>query len=248
MSNFRAFCDEFYITTRLFLKLDLHPSRETVLHFFERIRREFPTLSKLRRREDGGVILEEPDGSAESRRYVRLDGESLRFGFHNPSDSEEFAALARCVLAQAPHHLSLSDLDVDHMETVYGFDLEYRGNHDELVAEALFADHPLAANLTGENQRVIDCQPFWGVSLSPECDLQAYVEIKSRTSTFEVRSNEFERSALTVFSTVRRYWGFGPPREMLDVQNELLKVGEDFASQRVVPYVVQPLAQAIGSG
>ena len=37
MSSFRAICDEFYITARLFLKLELNPSRETILHFFDRI-------------------------------------------------------------------------------------------------------------------------------------------------------------------------------------------------------------------
>ena len=247
MSSFRAICDEFYITARLFLKLELNPSRETILHFFDRIRREFPSLSKFRRRDDGTLLLEEGDSDGESRRFVRVDSESLRFGVRDPSDMDAVAALGRCVLEQAPHHLSLSDLDIDHLELVFGFDLEYCGNHDELVATALFSDHPLMAGLAEDGQRVIDCQPFWGVSLTPDCDLQAYVEIKSRTSTFEVRTGDFETAPLTVFSTVRRYWGFGPPPDLVEAHAELIVAGERFASERVLPHVVQPLAQAIAS-
>ena len=248
MNTFRALCDEFYITTRLFLKLELNPSRETILHFFDRVRREFPGLSKFRRRDDGTLLLEEGESDSDGRQFVRIDTDSLRFGVHNPTDLDSIASLGRCVLEQAPHHLSLSDLDIDHLELVFGFDLEYCGNHDELVAAALFGENPLAANLGEDDQRVIDCQPFWGFSLSPECDLQAYIEIKSRTSTFEVRTGEFETSPLTVFSTVRRYWGFGPPMDLVDAHTELISVGERFASERVVAHVVQPLAQAIASG
>ena len=50
-----AQCDEFYTSSRLFLKLDLTLERETVLHFFERVRREYPTLNRFRRREDGSL-------------------------------------------------------------------------------------------------------------------------------------------------------------------------------------------------
>ena len=58
MWSFGAFCDEFYVNTRLYLKLDLAPSRETVLHFMEQIRRAFPRLTRLRRRDDDGLVLD----------------------------------------------------------------------------------------------------------------------------------------------------------------------------------------------
>ena len=48
-----AMCDDFYVNSRLDLKLAMPSNRETILHFFDRMRKAFPTLSKLRRREDG---------------------------------------------------------------------------------------------------------------------------------------------------------------------------------------------------
>lgn len=245
MDSFRAVCDEFYVSSRLFLKLELDPSRETILHFFDRIRREFPAMSKLRRRDDGALILDEGDGAEGGRRFLRLDADSLRFGYHSPPELSDVQALAACVLDQAPPHLGLSDLDLDHMEVVFNFDLEYRGNHDELVAETLFGDHPLFAGLGGGPHSIIDCQPFIGVSLTPDCDTQAYIEVRSRTSTYEVRSGEFEQNVLTVYATLRRYWGFSTDRDLVEVHGELLTLAEQFASTRVVPHVVQPLALAI---
>lgn len=246
MAAFRAFCDDFFAATRLYTKLELGPTRESLLHFFERIRREFPAMTRMRRRDEDALVLEE-DEVNDSKRFLRVDNDALRFGCHNPEDTSLLGDMGRCILTQAPAHLGLSDLDIDHMEVVFGFDLEFAGNHDELVAETLFADHPLFSQHAMEGQRVIDCQPFWGFTLTPECDSQAYIEIKSRTTTFEVRTGEYEPSILTVFATVRRYWGFRPAPDLADVQRELLALCEQFADGRVVPFVVQPLAQAIAS-
>ncbi|GAG01412.1 unnamed protein product, partial [marine sediment metagenome] len=107
---FDAICDEFSVSTRLHLKLELPSNRETVLHFFERMRREFPSMDRLRRRSDGGLVLEE-NADQPSRMWIRLDGTCLRFGDVNPPDMDHPRQLAAVVLEQAPYHLTLSDLD-----------------------------------------------------------------------------------------------------------------------------------------
>lgn len=248
MWSLGAFCDEFSVTTRLFLKLEMDPSREAILHYFEQLRRAFPRLGRLRRRDDGALLLDEEAATGEGRRYVRIDAAALKFGFYSPPTAEAYAAFAEAVLQQAPYQLSLSDLDYDQMEVVLAFDLEYRGNHDELVAETFFADHPLYTLMSGAGQHIIDCQPFWGVTLSENCDTQAYLEIKGRTTTFEVRSGEFEAAPLSVNLTARRYWGStGSASDLLAVHKELLAAAENIAARRVVPHVVKPLAAAIAS-
>ena len=68
-----AMCDEFYINSRLYLKLPLPTNRETVLGFLDRMRKAFPTLRKLRGRDDGGLLLEEDGPDGESRRWLRLE-------------------------------------------------------------------------------------------------------------------------------------------------------------------------------
>jgi hypothetical protein len=133
------------------------------------------------------------------------------------------------------------------MDVVFNFDLEYRGNHDELVAETLFADHPLLRALTNDGQQVIDCQPFFGVTLGPDCDKQVYIELKGRTSTFEIRAGEYEPAPLTVQLTARRYWGFGQLPPLVEVHRELLGIAEQYADERVVPHVIKPLAAAIAN-
>jgi hypothetical protein len=247
MWSFGAFCDDFYVNTRLYLKLDLAPSRETLLHFLEQIRRAFPRMSRLRRREDDGLVLDEENREGHDRRFVRIDTNALRFGNFRPTDLDAVSGFAAMVLRQAPHHLSFSDLDYDYMEVAFGFDLEYRGNHDELVADALFSDHPLLNALTSDGRRIIDCQPFFGVRLTDDCAEQVYLEVKGRTSTYEIRTGEYEPAALSIYVTARRYWGFAGDKDLLTVHRELLATGEQYAADCALPHLVQPLAAAIAS-
>jgi hypothetical protein len=247
MWSFGVFCDEFYVNTRLYLKLDLDPSRETLLHFMEQIRRAFPRMSRLRRRDDGGLVLDEANREGQDRRFVRIDTSALRFGNFRPADADAVSSFAGMILRQAPHHLSLSELDYDYMEVAFGFDLEYRGNHDELVADTLFSDFPLLKALTSEDERVIDCQPFFGVKLTEDCEKQVYLEVKGRTSTYEIRTGEYEPTPLSIYLTARQYWGFAADKDLLSVHRDLLATGERHAADCALPHLVQPLAAAIAS-
>ena len=85
-SGYGAVCDDFYVSSRLFLKLEMSLEPEAVLHFFDRIRKEYPTLRKLRRREASSFTLEDEADEHGSRRWMRLDASSLRFGHFAPPD------------------------------------------------------------------------------------------------------------------------------------------------------------------
>lgn len=243
-----AHCDDFHTSTRLFFKLDLSLERESTLHFFDRIRREFPSLKRLRRREGNTLVLEESDGEGrgDAQRWVRLEPGAMRFGHFSPPDGECCAEFASFLLKQAPFHLTLTELDVDYLEVFYGFDMEYSGNHDQLIADTLFRDHPLAAFIMGDDAaHTIDCQPYFGVALTPKCDVQAHLEIKSRTSSFEVRTGQYDSQLLSVNLSVRRYWGFEDANDLVQVHQQLFKTAEELAVSRIVPLVVNPLALAI---
>jgi len=243
-----AVCDEFYISSRLFLKLDLPLERETVLHFFDRIRREYPGLRKMRRREQTAIILEEESNEQGGRRWIRLDSRSVRFGCFSPTTLEDFRRFGEMILTQAPYHLTLSELDFDHLELIYGFDLQYRGNHDQLVAETLFGENAATQFLFGDHAgTIIDAQPHFGISLSPECDLQAYLEVRSRTTTYEVRREAYENQPISIYLTTRKYWGVDPPASLADALGALFEVTNDLATEKVVPNFVNPLAAAIAS-
>lgn len=248
MSHLGAVCDDFYVSSRLFLKLDMSLERETVLHFFDRIRKEYPGLRKLRRRDADCLVLEEEPDERGSRRWIRLDQTSLRFGHFAPPDTDDVRVFGELILTQAPFHLSFSDIDFDHLEVIYGFDLEYRGNHDQLVAETLLGENAAMGFLFAENAaHVIDAQPYFGIALSPECDLQAYVEVKSRTTTYEVRSRNFDGEPISVFLTTRKYWGVEGPSSLEEALRKLFDTAEELVTEKIVPNFVNPLAVAIAS-
>jgi hypothetical protein len=247
MWSFDTFSDRFYVVTRLYFKLDLVPSRETLLHFFDHVRRTYPGMRRFRRREDGAVTLDEGGPGDAQRRYVRVGNQSLRFGQIGPADKQAVASFAEMMLTHSPYHLSLSDLDYDSLEVAFGFDLEYSGNHDELVAETLLGESPLQANFLGAEGRVIDCQPCLGFALTEDCATQAYIDVRGRTSMYELRSEEYEPQLLSVRLTVRRYFRNGAPADLNAVHQELLGAGEAIAAGRVVPQIVLPLREAIAS-
>ena len=80
MSQFGAVCDEFYVSSRLYLKLEMSLERETVLHFFDRIRNEYPGLRKLPRQDDGCLLLEQEAPAPASRRRLLIDPPTPRRG------------------------------------------------------------------------------------------------------------------------------------------------------------------------
>lgn len=244
-----ACCDDFYTTCRIFLKTEMALERETVLHFFERARREYPRLNRFRRRDEGSLVLEEAEPTLrdnEPKRWIRLDPSILRFGYYAPPSTEAFARYWDFFLKHAPCFLTLSDLEIDYAEVVYGFDLDYCGNHDQLLAETLFSDHPLSSFFGGIGEGpAIDCQPCFGMALSPNCDTQAYIEVKSRTTTYEIRTGDYENQPLSIYLTLRRYWGLEDVEDLCRVFQSLTEMANNLATERVVPLVVNPLAVAI---
>ncbi len=243
-----AICDDFYINCRLYLKLDMSLEHEAVLHFFDRVRKDYPGLRKLRRRDRGAFTLEEESDAEGSRRWLRLEPNGLRFGHFAPTDPTDVRAYGDLILTQAPYHLTLSDLVYDHMEVVYGFDLRYRGNHDRLIAETLLGDHAASGFLLGDHaSHVIDAHPYFGVALSAECDLQAYVEIKPRTTTYEVRAANYEGESLSVYLTLRKYWGLAGDSSPAVALQSLCDAADELAVDKIVPAFVNPLAAAIAS-
>jgi hypothetical protein len=245
--SFGAICDEFSVTARLHLKLDLPTTRETVLHFLDRLRRDFPEMDRLRRRSDEVLVLEQGTDSP-SRVWVRIERLGLRFGDVNPPDLDRPRRLAAVVLEQAPYHLTLSDLDIDRLDLTYSFDLDYRGNHDQLVSETFFGDSPLAGFLTGEHAtHIIECQPCIGVALTGDCEVQAYVELRSRSTTYEACTGQHEPRPLTVSLSVRQYWSPRAGTTLLGIYDTLREHANRLAAEQVLPQIVNPLAQAIAS-
>jgi hypothetical protein len=238
--NFSALCSDFYINQKLGLKLDLPDRREPVLDMFDRLRKEFPKLDRFRRF-DGEIALE----SAESDRefaWVAMRQTSLRSGSVNPLSLEEAYGLHKRILETAPYFLSISPLDVDFLELVFGFDFETDEPRDEIIFDALYADSPLASLVDRQQDTLVDVQPAIGVSLSISGDLQASFEVKSRP---RIDLPPADGDPISVFLTVRK---LGPVRSLDDLGTVFASLcghAERLAEHRVIPHLVVPIRNAI---
>ena len=246
-TSFGALCTDFYVNQRLNLKMDMPSDRETVLHLFDRIRKSVPSMDRFRRYDDELALESRRD---QEYRWMALRRTSIRTGHVNPQSMQEAYKLHQLVLEAAPYHLTISPLDIDYVELLYGFDLECKGNHDDVIFEALFAQSPLARLLQvpeADDARILDVQPVFGVTLSKKGDLQAYYEIKTRTKSRRGSGRRYSHEPISLFLTLRKY---GPVRQIEDLQqtfDTLVQHIETLATERFVPDLLTPVARQITS-
>lgn len=247
MTNpYASFCDDFYVNMRLGSQMTLPSGRDTVLHFFEQMRRAFPTMSRFRKGENNDISLEE-DRLENAYRWVSLEPTRLSAGHVNPPSVEAASKLHALVLEIAPHQLGISPLELDYIDVLFGFDLEFNGNHDEVVAESLYDASPLGCLLEVDGSRPVDFQPTAMVALSEDLRLQARVDVITRTSTQQMRSGNYGGDMISVYLIVRRFWDDLPRDSMVQVMRTLTHRAEQIAESHVLPRIVRPIGSAIAS-
>lgn len=241
-SSFAALCSDFYVNQRVGLKLDLPTARDTVLHLFDRVRREHPLMDRFLRYEEE-VALE--SGSEEANyHWLALGRTAVRTGWVNPGSLAEAYRLHRMILELAPFYLSISPLDVEHVELLFGFDVETSRNPHEVVFDALYADSPLRGLVDDGREVVVDAQPMIGFTVSRDALVQAFVEVKTRAPTDAILDGRAEGEPISVYLTVRRSGPFRTIEEFRDVFGALAGHAERLAEERVIPSVVAPLLRA----
>jgi len=176
-----------------------------------------------------------------------IEPKKLCSGAVNPESLEDAHRLHEMVLDLAPHLLSISMLDCEALDVMYGFDFTYEGNHDEVVADALGVSPALDGLIELPGARVINFEPSITMALDESCRLQSRLSIETRTSAYQVRTGDFPEDQISVYFTIRQYWGTGPDRTFLDSFRRQRELGEELLQERVIPRVVRPLAQAIAS-
>jgi hypothetical protein len=246
MNGFLCDADEFYINLHLNTEMELPTNRDTVLHFFEQMKKCFPELRNFYSRENGDLVLE-GDKEQQSYRWLAIEPRRLCSGQFNPEALEEAYRQHDMVLELAPHLLSISLLDCEALDVMYGFDFNFEGNHDEVVAEALGVGHGLDGLMELPSTQVINYEPSLTIALNDTCQLQCRLAIQTRTNAYQVRTRAFGDDQISIYFTVRQYWGTGPEMSFLESLRRQREVGEEILDRSVVPKVVRPLAQAIAS-
>lgn len=246
MNNYASLCDDFGMSVYLQSKLEMPTNRETVLHFFEAVQKAAPRMTEFEKRDGGEYMLEEERDSG-SYRWVSLDPRRLSFGFVNPPTLEDADEHNTRILGMAPYHFDLSSLQAESMDVLYYFDFMYGGNHDEVVAEALASGTPLEGLSQIPGGRVLNYQPTIMMALDDGCQLQCRMSVETRTTAYQVRSGTFPEAPISVYFTVRQFWGKQPFKTFTDSYHNQRRLQDELVGQYVIPNVLTPLHKAISA-
>lgn len=273
--RFATSCAAYYVNLRVNLKMDLPTKRETVLGLYDRLRRQRPGLSQFRRYQNE-LALEsdaaEADavGSAAWQEWVAVRRTSVRAGSVCPREWDAAYALHNAVIESAPYYLDISALDIESIEVLLGFDLAASGNHDAIICNALMAGTPMALlasaaarpGHSGRNAphmafRPVDCQPIFGVALNDANDLQAHIEVKTRSSRrghtgaasggSELPSRGREEP-ISLYLIVRRFGPFADVAALPTILTEIRTAAHDLLDSYVEPKLLTPIRDEIIAG
>ncbi|MDB5351191.1 MAG: hypothetical protein JWN86_2438 [Planctomycetota bacterium] len=246
MNQYNLDADDVFVNLNLTTVMDLPSERDTVLHYFEQMKKAFPELRNLHTREAGDLVLE-GDKDQGHYRWLALESRRLCSGHVNPESLADAYRQHEMVLEVTPHMLSVSTLDCEALDVMYGFDFSYQGNHDQIVAEALGLGPSLEGLLEVPGGRVLHFEPSVTLSLDESCRLQCRLSIETRTNAFHVRTGEFPDEQISVYFTVRQHWGSGVERTFLESFRRQCEIGEEIVQEKIIPKIVRPLAMAIAS-
>jgi hypothetical protein len=194
-TSYGALCSGFTASQKLLVSMNLPAEREPVLGLFERVRKQRPALRRFKRYSNelalesgplqGKIDDADVDSDVDSEEWVALRKRSVRSGVLNPSSMKGAKDLHTLVLQTSPFYLGINPLEVEYLEISFAFDMDAAGNHNRIVAEALLGNGPLAKFIEKEMEergaQPIDVQPFLGLAFGKAQDIEAYLELKTKT-------------------------------------------------------------------
>jgi hypothetical protein len=243
--DYNCLCDDFYLDMHINTELDLPTERDTILAFFERIQKQFPTMCCFYRREDNEYCLEE-DRNAGQYRWINLEVDRIGSGVVNPSNFEDAYTQDRLVLDIAPYMLGVNHLDIDSLDVTFAMDFDYIGSHDEIIAEALFGPTAFSCLLDLPCARPIGFSPAVVVALSEDCRTQARIGVESKTSVVESGKQKHKSDeAISLFFTIRQYPTTTEKFDALKSFEYQCQLAQELMVEKIIPNFVQPLTSVI---
>ncbi|MAT15257.1 MAG: hypothetical protein CMJ46_08310 [Planctomyces sp.] len=249
MHPYSSLADDFYTNMILNTEMELPAGRDTILGFCERVQRTYPTMRNFYTRDHEvrgttDFVLEE-DKDQGHQRWLNIERRRICSGYINPSDMDAAMDQHTLVLELIPYMLSVSPLDCEALDFTLGFDFSYRGNHDELVAEALGMGPALEGVREVPGVKILNFEPAFTISLDEQCRRQARLMVETRTNAYQVRRGEFPEDQISVYFTVRQYGSLNPGASYENTLAELKAKSDELMHDFVIGHVLRPLAQAI---
>ncbi|OYW21963.1 MAG: hypothetical protein B7Z55_05200 [Planctomycetales bacterium 12-60-4] len=246
MNDYASLADDFYVNMNLNTEMQLPAGRETVLGFFERIQKKYPSMRNFYTRDNGDFVLEE-DKDMGHQRWVSLEPRRVCSGHVNPDNVDQAIEQHALVLELVPYMLSVSPLDCEALDYMLGFDFAYRGNHDALVAEALGTSSALESLVDIPGAQILSYEPSMTISIDEACRRQARLMIETRTNAYQVRRGEFPEDHISVYFTVRQYGSLESNTSYEETLSQLRTTCEQLFERHVIDQVLKPLQQAIST-
>lgn len=242
--NYGSLCDDFYVNMNLGTEMELPANRETVLHFFERVQKTYPTMRNFYSRERGDFVLEE-DKDQGSYRWCTIEPRRVCSGQVNPETIDEAMAQHKLILELAPYTLSVSPLDCEALDLLFGFDFTYRGNHNQLMAEVLGVSPAMELALETPGATVINFEPSITIAVDSECRMQLRISVESRTNAYQVRMGDYPEEQLSVYVTARQYGSLAPDKTFVETIDRLRQLCHETIDNHVIEHILQPIGRAI---
>ena len=143
--------------------------------------------------------------------------------------------------------LDFNPIDCEALDALFAFDFLFSGNHDEVVAEALGLNTTLESLLQLPGSRVINYEPSLMLALDDACRLQCRLSIETRTNAYQIRTGQFPEAPISVYFTIRQYWGRQPFKEFVESYRNQRRLLVELVDSHIIPAVVRPLAQTIAA-
>jgi len=244
MNRYGSLCDDFYFNMNLNTEMEVTTQRESVLSYFERVQKQFPQMQNFYCRDRHDYVLEEEkDGG--SYRWCAVELRRVASGYVNPASLEAAMEQHRMVMELIPYMLSVSPLDCESMDLLYGFDFTYRGNQNQLVQEALGVCPAFEGLLDMPGARPINCEPAIVLALDEDCRMEARLNIETRTSAYQLRTGDFPEDQLSVYVNIRHYGSLPAGLSYGEMLSQLVTTGTEFVDNHVIDSVLQPLMRTI---
>ncbi len=244
MTDYQHLSDDFYINMNLSTEMELPSSRETILHYFEQVQKKFPEMRNFYARDKGDFVLEE-DKDRGQYRWCTIEPRRVCSGQVNPPSADTALEQHQLVLDIAPYMLSVSPLDCEALDFLIGFDFTYRGNHNQLITEALGVSPALERFAEMPGTTVISHEPTMTLALDEDCRTQCRVSIEPRTNAYQIRTGEYPEDQLSVYVTARQYGSLDADCTYLSALEKLTHVCNDVLESYVIESILRPLARTI---
>ncbi|MHC4106141.1 MAG: hypothetical protein ACYSR9_14455 [Planctomycetota bacterium] len=244
-NSYSSLCDDFYLDMYINTELELPTERDTILSFFERIHKQYPSMGRFYRRENNEYYLEE-DRNPGQYRWASLEIDRIGSGMVNPSDFETAYNQDRLVLELVPYMLGVNHLDIDSLDVTFAMDFDYAGSHDEVIAEALFSQSAFSSLLDLPEAKAIGFSPALVIALSEDDRTQGRISIESKTSVYEPKKKgRFTDESISLSFTARQYPATDKKFEPLKSFEHQCRLAEELMAEQIVPNFVQPLIETI---